>query len=134
MIELNTYNNNSSDSILNTNSRLAIKNIPENFSNQQILDLLTKNFENMLKNIDIIKLEHKYNLKNNKICFLTAENLDIRKKVIDFFSVFELVDPKGFKQKLIVVDCLYQNKFKSNKDSIENTIDKSKSISYFINS
>ncbi len=124
-----------SDSVAQTNSvannlacRLTLKNIPENFSNEQLLDLLNKKFEDKLKDIVITNLEHKYNSKNNKICFVTAENFEERKKVFSFFTTFEMVDPRGFKQKITVVDCLFQNqvKEKSLKDTIEGTIGQSK--------
>lgn len=90
------------------------------------MEILNKNFEDKIKDISIEKLEHKYNLKNNKLCFLTVENFELRKKVISFFSTFEMVDPRGFKQKLSVMDCLYQNKPKALKDSAEGTINQSK--------
>lgn len=106
--------------------RLVLKNIPENFSNELLLDLLNKNFDNKLKEITITKLEHKYHARNNKLCMLTVDNLENRKKVFDFFKIFEMVDPKGFKQKLTAADCLFQNKFKNSKDIIEGTIHNSK--------
>ena len=37
--------------------------------------------------------------KRNKICYITVDNLETRNKVYEFFSSFELVDPRGFKQK-----------------------------------
>jgi hypothetical protein len=123
---MNDLNQNFINSTPINSYRLEIKNIPENLSNEQLTDILNKNFENKLKDISIIKLEHKYNLKNNKICFLTVDNFELRKKLINFFSTIEIVDPKGFKQKLIVVDCLFQNKGKSNKDSVEGSINQSK--------
>ena len=66
----------------------------------------------------------KYSLKKrNKICFLTVDNFETRQNIIDFLDTFELVDPKGIKQKLTVNDCLLQNKIKGNEDQIENTIE-----------
>lgn len=106
-------------------SRLVIKNIPENFSDDQIIELIKKNFENKSRDITIIKLEHKYS-KNNKLCYLTTDNLDSRQEIIQFFNGFELIDPKGLKQRLSIIDCLYQNKIKNQKDKIENTIEQSK--------
>ena len=108
--------------------KLVIKNIPENFSDNQLQELLIKNFENKVKDINIIKTVHKYS-KNNKICFITIESFDTRKQILDFFSSFELVDPKGLKTKLLILDCLYQTKIKENKDINENTINES--ILYF---
>jgi hypothetical protein len=136
MNDINTNNNSNISRIENVLSRLVIKNIPENFSNEQLNELITKNFENKIKDVNIVKLEHKYHSKNNKICFLTAENLETRKQIFSFFSGFEMVDPKGFKQKLTVVDCLYQNpnqnKVKVVKDVIENTIEQSNIIKTLI--
>ncbi len=118
---------NSNNVIPQISSRLVIKNIPENFSDDQLTELIKKNFENRTKDINILKLEHKYS-KNNKLCYLTTDNLDTRREVIQFFNGFELIDPKGFKQKLTIIDCLYQNKAKNQKDKIENTIDQSNNL------
>lgn len=105
--------------------RLVIKNIPESLSDEQIFDIFKKNFADHIKNNTlIVKLEKKYSLKKrNKICFCTVDNLETRQKVYDFFSTFELVDPKGIKQKLTVNDCLLQNKINGTKDEIENSIE-----------
>jgi RNA recognition motif-containing protein len=118
---------NSNNQIPSISSRLVIKNIPQNFSDTQIKELITKNFENKIKDITSIKLEHKYS-KNNKLCYLTTDNLETRRDIIEFFNGFELIDPKGLKQKLSIIDCLYQNKTKSQKDKIENTIEQSKNL------
>jgi hypothetical protein len=103
-------------------SRLVIKNIPENFSDENMISLLNKNFGNKVSNVTIFKLVHKYGSKNSKLCYLTSENLEVRKQVIDFFQNYTLINPKGFKIKLVVVDCLFQHKPKPTKDNIENTI------------
>ena len=105
--------------------RLAIKNIPESLSDDQILDIFNKTFENHIKDKTIIvKLEKKYSMKRrNKICFCTVDNLETRQKVYDFFATFELIDPKGIKQKLTVADCLLQNRINGIKDDIENSIE-----------
>lgn len=105
-------------------SRLVIKNIPENFPDNHLLELINKNFENKIKDINIIKLEHEYS-KNNKLCYLTTDNLNTRREVIQYFNGFKVIDPKGFKQKLSIVDCLFQNKSKAQPDKIENTIEQS---------
>ncbi len=107
----------------NISSRIVLKNIPENFSDEQLKELLNKNFEGKLKDVIINKLEHKYNSKNNKICFVTAENFEIRKKIFAFFSSFEMVDPRGFKQKVNVADCLHQTKAKNLEEKITNTLE-----------
>ena len=120
--EINNINN---LDIKDIPSRLVIKNIPHSLSDNQIKDILKKNFENRIKDdILICKLEKKYSLKKrNKICFITVDNLKTRNEVYEFFSTFELIDPKGIKQKLTVNDCLYQSKIKAENDPIENTID-----------
>ena len=120
--EINNINNLDTKDIP---SRLVIKNIPHSLSDNQIKDILKKNFEDRIKDdILICKLEKKYSLKKrNKICFITVDNLKTRNEVYEFFSTFELIDPKGIKQKLTVNDCLYQSKIKAENDPIENTID-----------
>lgn len=116
---------NNTNVIPQISSRLVIKNIPEKFPDDQLTELIKKNFENRIKDINILKLDHKYS-KNNKLCFLTTDNLDTRRDAIQFFNGFELIDPKGFKQKLTIIDCLNQNKQKNQKDKIENTIEQRK--------
>ena len=120
--EINNINN---LDIKDIPSRLVIKNIPHSLSDNQIKDILKKNFENRIKDdILICKLEKKYSLKKrNKICFITVDNLKTRNDIFEFFSTFELIDPKEKKQKLTVNDCLYQSKIKAENDPIENTID-----------
>ena len=80
-------------------SRLVIKNIPESLSDNKLIEILKKNFEGHIKNdILICKLVKKYSMKKrNKMCYITIDNLETRNKVYDFFSSFELVDPRGFK-------------------------------------
>ena len=106
-------------------SRLVIKNIPNNLNDEQIINIFKKNFgEHIIDKILVFKLLKKYSLKKrNKICFLTVDNFETRQNIIDFLDTFELVDPKGIKQKLTVNDCLLQNKIKGNEDQIENTIE-----------
>ena len=77
-------------------SRLVIKNIPNNLNDEQIINIFKKNL---------------------------VDNFETRQNIIDFLDTFELVDPKGIKQKLTVNDCLLQNKIKGNEDQIENTIE-----------
>ena len=122
--EIKESNNINHIDIKDIPSKLVIKNIPNSLSDNKIKDILKKNFEEHIKDdILIVKLEKKYSMKKrNKICFMTVDNLKTRNEVFDFFSTFELVDPKGIKQKLIVNDCLYQSKPKSEIDPIENSI------------
>jgi hypothetical protein len=115
--------------------RLIIKNIPDKISNDNIMDILKKNFEDSVFDVTINKLKHKYNnMKNKKICFLSTHSLNIRKKIIDFFSNYEFVDPKGLKLKFTVIDSLYQPIYIKNNDKSANTIYSSNIITvFFIN-
>ncbi len=107
--------------------RLIIKNIPEKISNEIIIETLKKNFESAIFDIYINKLKHKYNnFKNKKICFVSTNCINIRKKIIDFFLTNEFVDPKGIKHKFTVIDSLYQPPLIKTQDKIENTISTSK--------
>ena len=106
-------------------SRLVIKDIPATLSDEKILEIFTKNFdENEIKNdMIIIKLQKKYSLKDrNKICFITVNNLEIRQKLINFINEFELVSQKGIKQKLTINDCLFQKKYKDEEDPVNDTL------------
>ena len=106
-------------------SRLVIKDIPASLSDEKIIEIFTKNFEEneIKKDMIVIKLQKKYSLKErNKICFLTVKNLEIRQKVINFINEFELVSQKGVKQKLTVNDCLFQKKYKDEEDPVNDTL------------
>lgn len=103
--------------------RLIIKNIPDKISNDSIMDILKKNFEDVIFDISINKLKHKYNnMKNKKFCFVSTNTLNIRKKIIDFFHNYEFVDPKGLKYKFSVVDSLFQPPMIKSNDKAHNTI------------
>ncbi len=106
-------------------SRLVIKDIPASLSDEKIIEIFTKNFEEneIKKDMIVIKLQKKYSLKDrNKICFLTVNNFQIRQKLINFINEFELVSQKGIKQKLTVNDCLFQKKYKDEEDPVNNTL------------
>ena len=113
------------ETIQKISCRLVIKNIPENLSSAHLYDIFEKNFaENIKDKSLVIKLEKKYSLKKrNKIFFVTANNLQTRDKIYEFFSTFELIDPKGIKQKLVVNDCLMQSKIKGKEDIHHNTLE-----------
>jgi hypothetical protein len=112
--------------------RLIIKNIPDKISNESIMDILNKNFEDVIFDISINKLKHKYNnMKNKKYCILSTNSLNIRKKIIDFFYNYEFIDPKGLKYKFMVVDCLYQPPMIKINDKAENTIYTSNNFFHF---
>ena len=61
-------------------------------------------------------------MKNKKICFLSTNNYNIRKKIIDFFVSYEFIDPKGLKQKFTIIDSLHQPTIINTIDKVENTI------------
>ena len=61
--------------------------------------------------------------KRNKMCYITVDNLETRNKVYEFFSSFELVEPRGFKQKLTINDAIYQFRRKGINDPLYNTND-----------
>ena len=106
-------------------SRLVIKDIPSTLSDEKIIEIFTKNFEEneIKKDMIVIKLQKKYSLKDrNKICFLTVNNFETRQKVINFINELELVSQKGIKQKLTINDCLFQKNYKVEEDPVNNTL------------
>ena len=107
--------------------RLVIKNIPVFLSDDDIKDIFKKKFDGkdeVKDDMIVIKLEKKYSMKSrNKICLLTVDNFETRQKIIDFISKFELIDPKGIKQKLTVNDCLLQKQYRDEKDSVMGTLE-----------
>lgn len=106
-------------------SRLVIKNIPSDLDDEEIKQIFLKKFKQDLKEeMMVVKLQKKYNpKKRNKILFMTVENFEVRQKVIEFIASFELVDPKGLKQKMTINDCLLQRKAKDIEDPIQNTLE-----------
>lgn len=110
--------------------RMIIKNIPGYISDTQIYEILNKNLENQIFDVNISYSSHESDSRSkNKLCLITVKSLESRLKVYEFFYDFEVIDSKGFKQKFNVVDCLYQ-KLSTSKgkiiDNIENTIKNSK--------
>ena len=121
----NPNNSNELAGLLKIPSRLVIKDIPATLSDDKIIEIFTKNFDEneITKDMIVIKLEKKYSLKErNKICFLTVTNFEVRQKMINFISEFELVSSKGIKQKLTVNDCLFQRKCKDEEDPVNDTL------------
>ena len=111
--------------LLKIPSRLVIKNIPGDLSDEKIIEIFTKEFnENEIKkDMIVIKLQKKYALKGrNKICFITVNNFQVREKMINFINELELVSQKGVKQKLTVNDCLFQRNIKIEQDPVNNTL------------
>ena len=124
-IESNNLNSPEYKNLMKIPSRLVIKDIPYTLSDEKILEIFTKNFDEneIKKDMIVIKLQKKYSLKErNKICFLTVNNFEVRQKVINFINEFELVSQKGIKQKLTVNDCLFQKKYKDEIDPVNNTL------------
>ena len=111
--------------LLKIQSRLVIKNIPGDLSDEKIIEIFTKNFkENEIKkDMLVIKLQKKYALKGrNKICFITVNNFEVRQRLIQFINELELVSQKGVKQKLTVNDCLFQRNYKIQQDPVNDTL------------
>jgi hypothetical protein len=121
----NEINNPELQYLLQIPCRLVVKNIPSLLSNDVIKGIFTKNFENDIKEeMLIIKTEKKYSLKKrNKLCFITVNNFDVRKKLFEFINEFELADLQGIKQKLTIHDCLFQKNYKLTPDELNNTLD-----------
>ena len=53
---------------------------------------------------------------------LTVSNFEVRQKLINFFSEFELVCSKGIKQKLTINDSLFRKKYTIEEDPVNNTL------------
>lgn len=105
------------------NLKLYIKNIPDGFPDDKFLEILKKQFETSLTNLTLYKHSHKFKNKLNKICFLKVPSPEVKKKVCEFFSTFELIDQRGIKHKLKVVDSLLPSQsYPSSIDKLENTI------------
>ena len=122
----NIINSSEYKDLMKIPSRLVIKNIPGDLSDEKIIEIFTKNFEenDIKKDMIVIKLQKKYALKGrNKICFITVNNFEVRQKLIQFISELELVSQKGVKQKLTVNDCLFQRNYKIEQDPVNNTLD-----------
>lgn len=122
----NMINSSDYSHLMKIPSRLVIKNIPGDLSDEKIIEIFQKNFDenDIKKDMIVIKLQKKYSLKGrNKICFITVNNFEVRQKLIKFISEFELVSQKGVKQKLTVNDCLFQRNYKIEQDPVNNTLD-----------
>lgn len=122
-----TENHADLNNLLKIPCRLVIKNIPVSLSDDKIKEIFKEKFDGkdeVKDDMIVIKLEKKYSMKNrNKICLLTVDNFETRQKIIDFISKFELIDPKGIKQKLTVNDCLLQKQYRDEKDSVMGTFE-----------
>lgn len=112
--------------------RMILKNIPGNISENQLFEILSKNLENLIYDISIINTTHQADSRfKTKISLFTVKSLEARLKVYEFFHDFEIIDPRGYKHKMIVIDSLHQKLTSSkskNFDSIESTINDSNII------
>ena len=121
----NNQNTTDLDNLFKIPSKMVIKDIPASLSDEKIIEIFSKNFEEdeINKDMIVIKLEKKYTLKDrNKICFITVKNLQVRLKLINFINEFELVSQQGIKQKLTVNDCLFQKIPKIEEDPVNDTL------------
>ena len=103
----NVMNSSDYSHLMKIPSRLVIKNIPGDLSDEKIIEIFQKNFDenDIKKDMIVIKLQKKYSLKGrNKICFITVNNFEVR-------------------QKLTVNDCLFQRNYKIEQDPVNNTLD-----------
>ena len=109
-------------------SKLFIKNIPNNIQDDKFLDILKKNFENTISSATIYKHQHKFNPKNSKICYFTVNSLEAKTKIYEFFSTFDMIDHRGLKHKLKIVDSIYTKPNMKMQDPVNNTITNSNFI------
>ena len=109
-------------------SKLFIKNIPNNIQDDKFLEILNKNFENLISSATIYKHQHKFNPKNSKICFFTINSMEAKIKIYEFFSTFDMIDHRGLKHKLKIVDSIYMKPNMKMEDPVNNTISKSNII------
>jgi hypothetical protein len=84
---------------------------------------MNKKFENQIFDVSIVNLSHKYDQKSQKVCLLTVKSFETRINLYEFFLDYEVIDQKGIKQKLNIVDALYQKTLTSQKDNIVDPID-----------
>ena len=82
--------------------KLVIKKIPTKFLEKDIRDILNNCIKGDYYNFQYVKPSHKYDFKNNNICFLTVKNLDTRLKLTKFLDEFEIINKKGTKHHLEV--------------------------------
>lgn len=82
--------------------KLVIKKIPTKFLEKDIKDILNNCIKGDYYNFQYVKPSHKYDFKNNNICFLTVKNLDTRLKLTKFLEEFDIINKKGTKHHLEV--------------------------------
>jgi len=107
---------------MNESSKIYIKNIPDNFPDDKFLEILKKNFETAIFNINIYKHCHKFKSKLNKVCYFYVKSPETKQKVFDFITTFDMIDQRGVKYKLKAVDPLFSSVIQKKTDPINNTI------------
>lgn len=109
------------------NLKVFIKQIPDNFPSDKFIEILKKQFENSVSNVNIYKHQHKYKNRLNKVCFLTVDSMETKQRVFEFFSSFDIIDHRGLKHKLKAVDSMYcSSHVKKKNDPLNSTIGNSK--------
>lgn len=90
--------------------KLVIKKIPNKMTEVEIKDILSRCVNGEYFNFQYVKPSHKFDIKNNNICFLSVKNLEARIKLSDFLETYEIINKKGIKQKLILDTCVMQQR------------------------
>lgn len=118
---------------MNDPIRLVIKNIPGFITDKQFFEILQKNLYKIVHEPTLVNASYQPDAKSKaKICLVTVFDPESRLKVYEFFVDFELIDQKGLKHKLTIVDCLNQRFSKQKSEDVLNgTI--MNSISIFTN-
>ena len=107
--------------------KIYVKNIPDNIPDDKFLDVLKKTFENSISGINIYKHQHKFKQKINKLCHFFVPSQEVKEKVYEFFSTFDMIDQRGMKHKLKVCDSIYNPvRSRARPDPLNNTISESK--------
>lgn len=88
--------------------KLIIKKIPNKLTEEGLIDVLNKTIKGEFQNLNYVKPAHKYDSKNNNICFLSVKDMETRLKLMKFLDEFEFISNKGFKHKLKLDTCIVQ--------------------------
>lgn len=116
------YINNYIISKMSDECKLFVRNIPDAFPEDKFNEILKKQFENSVSNVNMYKHVHKFKNKLNKVCYFSVKSEETRQKVFDFFANFELIDQRGLKHKLKVITSLFPlNNTTDIEDKLNNT-------------
>jgi len=127
LIKKNFFINNYTISIMSEECKLFIRNIPDGFPEDKFYEILKKQFENSIENMNMYKHIHKFKNKLNKVCYFTVRSEETKQKVFDFFANFELIDQRGLKHKLKVITSLIPFQSSTNfEDKISNSFSQRK--------